>query len=225
MSLKRTIPGLRFDLKTNAVTPDEQDAYTVYTIINPSYSSTFLGTSSVTGTSTAVALVFDNILLDYPRNLECKLLGSHGDMTGTFTINGFDQFGNAITESFVPTKAANGGTIAGTKVFSSVRTGTFSAGTYVGNGTPSVGVGTAGTTSLFGLPCKIGAATDVKILNFTAGAGAAAINGGTVAAFVDTGMHAIKSPFDLPGTSSIQVWVKSTYMNEEAVQADMSQQV
>lgn len=225
MSLKRAIPGLRFDLSSNAVTPDEQDAYSVYTIINPSYSATFLGTSSVTGTSTAVAIVFDNILLDYPRNLECRLLGSHGDMTGSFVINGFDQFGSAITETLAPTKAANGGTIAGTKVFSSVRTGTFTAGTYVGGGTTSIGVGTSGTTALFGLPCKIGGTTDVKLMSFTAGAGAAAIAGGTIAAFVNQPMHAIKSPKDLPGTTSIQVWVKSTYNNEEAVQAKMSQRV
>jgi len=225
MSLKRAIPGLRFDLSSNAITPDEQDAYTVYSVIFPNANEKFLGTTAVTGTSTAQAIVFDNILLDYPRNLECVHLGTHGHMNGTFVINGFDQFGNAITENFAIADATNGGTTAGTKVFSSVRSGTFTPGTAVGNGTPKIGVGTSGTTCLFGLPCKIGAATDVKMLTFAAGTGAAAVAGGTIAAFVNTGMHAIASPFDLAGTTVIQAWVKSTYNNEEAVQANMSQQV
>jgi len=225
MSLKRTIPGLRFDLSSNAVTPDEQDAYTVYTIVSPNRTQTYLGTAPPTGTSLPQAIVFDNILLDYPRNLEVVHLGTHAAMNGTFVINGYDQFGKAITENFAIANAANGGTTVGTKVFSSVRSGTFTPGTAVGLGTSKVGVGTSGTTCLFGLPCKIGGTNDVKILNFTAGTGAVAINGGTIGAFVDTGVHAIKSPFDLAGTSSIQVWVKSTYNNEEAVQANMSLQV
>jgi len=225
MSLKRIEPGLRFDLSSNAVTPDEQDAYTVYTIVNPNKTQTFLGTTAVTGTSTAAAIVFDNILLDYPRNLEVVHLGTHAAMNGTFVINGYDQFGSAITENFAIASASNGGTTAGTKVFSSVRSGTFTPGTAVGNGTTKVGVGTSGTTCLFGLPCKIGGTTDVKVLNFTAGTGAVAIAGGTIAAYVNKPMHAIKSPFDLAGTMSIQVWVKSTYNNEEAVQANMSQQI
>jgi hypothetical protein len=225
MSLKRVEPGLRFDLASNAVTPDEQDAYVVYTIINPSVSATFLGTCAVTGTATAKPIVFTNILLDYPRNLEVVHLGTHAAMNGTFVINGYDQFGKAITENFAIANASNGGTTAGTKVFSSVRTGTFTPGTAVGNGTTSIGVGTSGTTCLFGLPCKIGAASDVKILTQTNATGAVAFGGGTIAAYVDTGMHAIKSPIDLAGTRSLQVWVKSTYNNEEAVQANLSQQV
>jgi len=225
MSLKRTIPGLRFDLSSNAVTPDEQDAYTVYTIVNPNKTQTFLGTTAVTGTSTAAAIVFDNILLDYPRNLEVVHLGTHAAMNGTFVINGYDQFGSAITENFAIASASNGGTTAGTKVFSSVRSGTFTPGTAVGNGTTSIGVGTSGTTCLFGLPCKIGSATDVKLLTQTNATGAVAFGGGTIAAYVNTGMHAIESPIDLAGTRSISVWVKSTYGNEEAVQANMSQQV
>jgi hypothetical protein len=225
MSLKRAIPGLRFDLSSNAVTPDEQDAYVVYNITNPNVSPIFLGTCAVTGTSTAKPIVFTNILLDYPRNLEVVHLGTHAAMNGTFVINGYDQFGEAITENFAIASASNGGTTAGTKVFSSVRSGTFTPGTAVGNGTTKIGVGTSGTTCLFGLPCKIGGTNDVKMLNFTAGTGAATINGGTIGAFINAGKHAIKSPFDLAGTTSIQVWVKSTYNNEEAVQANMSLQV
>jgi hypothetical protein len=224
MSLKRAQPGLRFALSEFAVTPDEQDEYKIYTIINPSVSQTFLGTTAVTGTATAAAIVFDNILLDYPRNLEVVHLGTHAAMSGTFVINGYDQFGAPITENFAIASAQNGGTTAGTKVFSSVRSGTFTPGTSLGNGTPKIGVGTSGTTCLFGLPWKIGAATDVVNMNQTNGAGAVAFGGGTIAAYVNTAMHAIKSPIDLAGTRSIQVWAKPTYTNEEAVQANMSQQ-
>jgi hypothetical protein len=225
MSLKRIEPGLRVAKDYYAVTPDEMDRYEVYTIINPNVSEVFVGTTAVTGTSTAKPIVCNNILLDYPRNLEVVHLGTHAHMNGTFVINGYDQFGNAITESFAIADASNGGTTTGTKVFSSVRSGTFTPGTAVGNGTTKIGVGTSGTTCLFGLPFKIGGTTDVKILNFTAGTGAVAINGGTIAAFVNQPMHAIKSPFNLAGTTSIQVWAKPTYSNEESVQANMSQQV
>jgi len=210
MSLKRTVPGLRFAKSEYAVTPDEMDEYKVYTIVNPSVSETYLGTTAVTGTSTARAIVFDNILLDYPRNLEVVHLGTHGHMNGTFVINGYDQFGAPITENFAITDATNGGTTAGTKVFSSVRTGTFTPGTALGNGTTKVGVGTSGTTCLFGLPCKIGAATDVKLLTQTNATGAVAFGGGTIAAYVSTAVHAIKSPIDLAGTRSITAWVKPT---------------
>lgn len=225
MSLKRAEPGLRFAKSEYAVTPDEMDEYKVYTIVNPSVSQTFLGTTAVTGTATAAAIVFDNIMLDYPRNLEVVHLGTHAHMNGTFVINGYDQFGAPITENFAITDATNGGTTVGSKVFSSVRTGTFTPGTAVGNGTTKVGVGTSGTTCLFGLPFKIGGTTDVVNITQTNATGAVAFGGGTIAAYVNVPMHAIKSPIDLAGTRSIQVWAKPTYTNEEAVQANMSQQV
>ena len=225
MSLKRVEIGLRTALSEYAVTPDEMDQYNVYTVINPEWggNQAFLGTAAITGTSTAKALVFDNILLDYPRNLEVVHLGTHAHMNGTFVINGYDQFGNAITENFAIADASNGGTTAGTKVFSSVKSGTFTPGTAVGNGTTKVGVGTSGSTALFGLPIRLGGTTDVVSMNFTAGTGAVAIAGGTIAAFVNQTMSAIYSPFDLVGTTTIQVWTKSTFNGEGTSQANMTQ--
>ena len=226
MSLKRAEPGLRFALSEFAVTPDEIDRYEVYTVAFPSWGEDqeYLGTTAVTGTSTAAAIVFDNILLDYPRNLEVVHLGTHAAMNGTFVINGYDQFGNAITESLAIANAANGGTTAGTKVFSSVKSGTFTPGTAVGNGTTKISVGTTGTTALFGLPFKIGAATDIKKISWNVGTGAILVGGGTIAAFVNTTAHAIKAVKDVVGTTIMQVWAKPTYNNEaSAVMANMSQ--
>jgi len=223
MGLKKHNPGIRFS--GIQVTPEEIDRYEVYTIINPSTNEAFLGTCAVAGTSATEALVLDNVLLDYPRSLEVVMLGTAAGMDGTMTINGKDQFGVSITEEFAITQAENGGTQPGTKVFSSVQSGTFAFGTAVGNGTVSLGVGTSGTTALFGLPFKIGAVTDVKLMNYTAGTGAIAIGGGTIAAFVGTQYSHIKAPADIVGTTSYQIWAKPTYdADNDARMANMSQQ-
>jgi hypothetical protein len=225
MSFKRNQPALRFAVDEFAVSPDEMDRYEVYTIINPNVSEVFIGTTAVTGTSTAKPIVCDNILLDYPRNLEVVHLGTHAAMNGTFVINGYDQFGNAITENFAIASASNGGTTAGTKVFSSVRSGTFTPGTAVGNGTTKIGVGTSGTTCLFGLPVKLGGTADVVRMTYTNGTGAVAFGGGTIAAYVNVPMSAIKSPVDLAGTRSYQVWIKSSYNSEGTKVSAGTQQV
>jgi len=221
--LKQNEPALRIMgttsegavIKNFAITPDEIDRYEVYTIINPSTNEAFVGTCAVAGTAATGALVLRSEILDYPRNLECVMLGTAAGMDGTMTVNGKDQFGVSITEAFAIANAENGGTTAGTKIFSSVQSGTFAFGTAIGNGTVSLGVGTTGTTALFGLPFKIGGTTDVKLYNYTAGTGAIAINGGTIAAFVGTQYHHIKAPADIVGTTSYQVWAKPTYNSEE----------
>jgi hypothetical protein len=221
---KRSQPGLRF--AEEKITPDEIDRYETYYIINPSYSGAWVGAAGTAGTSSAIALTKTNVILDYPRNLEMAITGSATGMAGTMVVNGHDQFGNVITESFGFGSADNGGTVVGTKVFAEVTSGTLTYGTAVGSGTSRLGVGTSGTTALFGLPTKLGGTTDVKLITFTAGAGAATVNGGTIAAFVDVPMHAIKSPKDLPGTTSIMVWFKSSYNAEnEAIVSNLAQRV
>lgn len=226
MSLKRIEPGLRFALSEYAVTPDEIDKYEVYNINWPMFTDQWaVGTSLVAGTSTNRALIFNTILADYPRNLEGVLLGTHGNMEGTFIVNGFDQFGAAITENLVITKASNGGTTAGTKVFASFRSGTFVCGTFLGNGTVKLGYGTSGTTCLFGLPVKIGGTADVVKYSWNIGTGALNVNGGTIGAYVGTQFHCVLAPKDLVGSISAQVWVKSTYNSEDAKIAAGTQQV
>lgn len=213
--LKKNQPALRKENLTEfAISPDEIDRYEVYNVIFPIATQTYVGTVAVGGTAAVQALVVDNRLLDYPRSLEVVHLGTHGDMDGTMVVNGVNQFGDSITESFAITTAANGGTQPGTAVFAQVESGTFTFGTAVGNGTVSLGVGTAGTTTLFGLPFKLGGTTDVKSITYTAEMVPTAINGGTIAAFVDTDQHAFKAAVDVVGTSTYQVWAKPTYNAE-----------
>jgi len=207
--LKKHDPGVA--LSGVKVSPDEIDRYEVYTIVNPSISATWFGTTAVAGTAASSALVLISEVADYPRNLLGAVAGSAAGLGGTWVVNGKDQFGNTISEELAITGASNGGTQAGTKVFAQVNSGTFNFGTAVGSGTTKLGVDITGTTTLFGLPTKIGGTTDVKLLTTTDGTGAAAVNGGTIAAFVDSVQHAIKAPADVVGTRSYCVWFKPTY--------------
>lgn len=221
--LKRGLPELRFSSNFGstpllAVTPDEIDRYEVITIDAPASSvglaPTWVGTGVVAGTSTNEALVIINAIPDWPRNIEFAVTGTAAGMAGTLIMTGFDQFGSAITETLTVATASNGGTTVGTRVFGQFTSGSIQLGTAVGNGTTRVGLGTTGTTALFGLPFKLGGTTDVKILTFTAGTGAVSVNGGTIAAFVNVPMSAIKSPFNVIGTTSITVWARPTFNSE-----------
>src|SRR3990167_934284 len=185
MSLKRAQPGLRFALSENAVQPDEIDAYEQYVIAFPSYDLKWFGTWPVAGTAATGTLVLINAIADYPRNLEFVLAGTGVGMAGTATIYGTNQFGGSINEVFGFGSADNGGTVVGTKVFAQLSAGTLLFGTAVGNGTAKIGVGTLGTTTLFGLPFKVGGTTDLKSFAFGTNHISATVNGGTIAAFID----------------------------------------
>lgn len=216
MALKRVQPGLRFDLTSNAVTPDEMDAYTVYTLANPATLGVnqWFGTFPVGGTSSLGTMVIVNAIPDYPRNVEFSVTGTGAGMAGTVQLYGKDQFGSPINETIAIGTAANGGTTAGTRVFAQVTVGTINFGTAVGNGTARVGLGTAGTSTIFGLPVKIAGTGDVRLIGFVAGTGAITVNGGTIGTAVVTGVHGIRLLGTLSGTQTINVWVKSTYNPE-----------
>ncbi len=223
MSLKRAQPGLRFALTEFAVQPDEIDRYETYYVINPSVSATFIGTRK-SGTADTKGITFSSVILDYPRNIEFSIAGSSVGMAGTCAVTGKDQFGAVISESYGFGSADNGGTVLGTKIFSQITTGTVSFGTFAGaNGTAQLGVGTSGTTAAFGLPTKLGGTTDVKLITRTDAPGATAINGGTIAGYVDVTRHAFKARTDLTGSMSFMVWYKPTYNAEGSVIANMSQ--
>lgn len=186
----------------NKVTPDEIGWTQHYSVINPSIGSTWFGTCAVAGTSAVKPVVLINGYADYPRNVRCVLNGSAVGMSGTFVINGYDQFGNTISESMSFGSADNGGTVIGTKVFAQVTSGTCNMGTAVGSGTTAIGVGTAGTTTLFGLPARLGGSTDIKTINgcFT-GVGTQTagtfVFGGTPSSAANTVVHAFKAPADV----------------------------
>jgi len=206
---KRSQPGLRFS--GEKITPDEIDRYEQYCIISPTDSATWVGTCAVAGTAAEGALVLINAQLDYPRNVECVMLGTGAGMDGTMTIDGKNQFGVAITEDLAIANAENGGTTVGTKVFANVTTGTFAFGTAVGNGTVSLGVGTTGTTCIFGLPTKIAGTSDLKALTMALSDVSTTVGGGTIGAYADATNHAIKAVDDLVGTTTYVVLYKPTH--------------
>jgi hypothetical protein len=224
MALKKWDPG--FGFSGNKVTPDEIGWDMMYYIINPSINTTWFGTTAIGGTVAQKTLVLINALADYPRNLEFGVQGTNA-IGGTWDVNGKDQFGNSISESgTIAVSGTAGGTTAGTKIFSEVTTGTFSfaTGGSVGNGTPKLGVGTAGTTALFGLPAKLGGTFDVKMISGSfGGVGTSTsgtfIHGSAVAANVDMYNHAIKAPLDVQaGTTVYAIRYRPTYVvNDETV--------
>ncbi len=236
--LKREMPGLRTSGTSTgnipgegpiAITPDEIDRYEVVTIVNPNTitANAFIGTYAVAGTSAANSLVIVNAIPDWPRNLEYSITGTGAGMAGTTTVIGRDQFGNVISETISIGTASNGGTQPGTKVFAQVTSGTHSFGTAVGNGTARLGLGTTGTTALFGLPFKVGGTTDLKMLSVNAGTGGVTVNGGTIAAFIDVATSSLKLPVpQTTGTMAITAWLKPTFNSETlGVVANLPQRV
>jgi len=206
--LKRHDPGILFS--GVKVTPDEIDRYEVYSL-TPANNIRFWASAGTAGTASTIALTVLNRLPDYPRNIEFVLAGSATGMAGTLKMNGRDQFGNSISENFGFGSADNGGTVIGTKVFAQLLNGTLYYGTAIGNGTPQIGFGTMGTTTLFGLPTKLGGTSDVVHIGMTFGTGAITVGNGTIAAFVNVPMHAIMAPATIDGTAQINVWFRTTY--------------
>lgn len=207
-----------FAFSGNKVTPDEIGWDLMYYVINPSIGTAVIGTTAIGGTVAQKALVLVNALPDYPRNLAYSVVGSN-NLGGTWQVNGYDQFGNIISEAATISVVNGGGTAVGTKVFAEVTSGTFSfmTGGSVGNGTPNLGVGTGGTTALFGLPAKLGGTFDVKMISGSfGGVGTSTVGtfvtGSAVAAQVDTTNHAIKAPLDIQaGTTVYAIRFRPTY--------------
>lgn len=209
--MKRHDPA--FQASGNKVTPDELGYDLQYVVINPATTETYFGTTAIGGTAAQKALVVINPKADYPRNLMFGVQGTNLT-SGTWVVNGKDQFGNIITEAGTVAAATAGGTTLGTKIFSEVTSGTFSFSSgSVGNGTPKLGVATAGTTALFGLPAKLAATTDIKniAMGYTGvGTNAAGtfVFGGTPSSATDIDNHAFKAPQTLVAGST---WFVVTY--------------
>lgn len=211
MPLKRHYPDFMFS--GNQVTPDEIDEYTIYNVVNPAISATFLGSATAGTVSQVVAVGLGNTKTDYPRSLAAIWSGSAA-VSGTVAVTGKDQFGVTRTENFALTQGTQqAGTANGTIPFSAVTAATATFGTgVIGTGTVSLGVAIAGTNALFGLPVKIGKVTDVKRLTWTTGGLAVAVNGGTISTdYVKTANHTFAGTATLAGTMTYQVWVKSSW--------------
>ncbi len=231
--LKRAMPELRSGyLGTNTsaygITADELDMLLQYNITFPAavtgIGSTWLYVGS-SGTANVVAITPLNVINDFPRNYHFSIQGSATGMAGSTTINGVDQFGSTVSETIGFGSTDNGAVQAGTKVFAQFTSGTVNYGTFAGvNGTLRIGLGMTGTTALFGLPNRISGTKDVKAITFSTGTGALTVGGGTIAAFVNSPMHAIASPYNVAGTTIISVLYKPTFNPENiAVASNLSQ--
>ena len=205
--IKSFLPDIK--ILDRGVTWDEMDAYRVLTL-QPAINVRWWASAGTAGTASSIALAMLNRLPDWPRNVNFILAGTGVGMAGSLDLNGKDQFGNSITETIGYGSADNGGTTAGTKVFAQLDSGTLRYGTAVGNGTPQIGF-VPGTACLLGLPDKINGTTDVVHLGFAVGTGAVTYNGGTIAGFVNSPMHAIRPVAALDGTAEVMVWYKSNY--------------
>lgn len=223
--LKKHLGALSIARSEYAIVPDEVDRYEVFRI-HPAIAASYWASAGTAGTASAIALAMVNRIPDWPRNVQFILAGTGAGMAGTLTVNGRDQFGGSQAETMGYGSADNGGTVAGTKVFAEITSGTLSYGTAVGNGTPAIGF-VPGTACLLGLPVKLGAATDVVWLGMNAGTGAITYGGGTIAGFVNLGVHAVRPAAAINGTSTINVWIKPSYSfnNQKGIMSNGTQAV
>lgn len=217
MALRTWHPDVAFS--GNKVAGEEME-YMYYTVNNPSIDATAVATAKAIGaTGTGSALV-ENVMgaCDVPRNLRVTCAGgtSSGTYGGTVTINGLDQYGEPVTETFSIATAVNGGTAIGTKIFSKFTSGTctFSGDTAVA--TCNVGFGTAGTTTLFGIPGKVGGTGDLKNYNWASAHAVQLIHTNALGSYVIAnhiqGIYALKARSDFGTASGFTVRVKSTYL-------------
>lgn len=211
MSGLKTIGGLPGFNTGQKVSPDEIDTTKQYIVVFPQVGTASVGTAVVGGTSATGAFAIFSKSADYPRNLEFNLVGTHGTLGGSVIMNGKDQFGQSITETIQVPVGTLGGTVAGTKVFAQVTSGTVYHGTHPGPGTPSIGWGTTGTTALFGLPDKIRGTQDVIAIAYTVGQVGSAVGGGTIGAFVNAGVHAVAASTNVTGSCVLSVLYRPSY--------------
>lgn len=158
--LKNGVGGLAA-LQVFKIAPDEIDMYQIYHVLKPGTAMASMGTKNPATDGTATLLLGG--YPDYPRNL----LVTHdaaATVGGTLVVEGKNQFGAPISESFGIADAAGTRTqVAGTKVFGYVGTATWTstAGTG-GAGTVSIGyvAGTANNPK-FGLPVPVAGSADI----------------------------------------------------------------
>jgi len=219
MPLKKHMPDIRFG--GNKVDVDEINHKFRYHVLKPSVSASFIGTVNATG---ADDFVIDQTKCDYPRTLLLTITGVAGGMGGTATITGTDQFGVAQSETLGFGSAANGGTIAGTKIFDTVSAATVDGldgvgGTAIGTASIGFAIGTAANlVAKFGLPDRIGAVSDVKKIIWNDNGTIKGVNGGTVSStYVDTAKHSFNIGEVVAAADDFYVEYISTYDGENDV--------
>lgn len=208
MSLKRHYPD--FAWSGNKVQPNEIDRYEVYSLSFAAPVISWFGTAIGDGTAGDKDLTLVNKLAPYPTSVEARFVGAAGTTKGTATITGKDQFGVTISET-LSVASGSAGTAVGTKVFMEISAGSAELGTAAGSCV--VCPGTAGTTTLLGLPIKIAGSTDLKLLTWSHGDTQTSAGGatGTVDFYAVPAMDAIKAVSPIVGTVNLTAWIKTSF--------------
>lgn len=218
MSHKKFQPPVRFN--GEKLDPDESNRYENYYVIHPTTSTSWFGTAAANLSGSVSAFVITNQAADYPRNLYFSIKNGSGSLNaGSAYVVGKDQFGQAQTETLGYPLGTTVQGIHGTKIFSVVTAATCTFGTgQVQNGTPFLGVafGTEAGSNVFqfGLPVRIGAATDVIALTYVKNFVATALNAGTPSALVSTALHSFTGTEALGTATTYMAKVLSTYNSE-----------
>lgn len=225
MAIKNFQPAVAFS--GAKITSDELGWDQQYIVVNPSIDSAWFGTTAIGSAALQKAYVANIVTArgyaDYPRNAAYAVAAAAGSTHGgTWTVNGIDQFGSAVSETVTLATATGGGTTNGTQVFSKINSGTFSFINENGTsaGTPKVGVAILGTTALFGLPSRIGATTDIKYIGGNLLGVGTQTNGtqvfdGTPSSAAMLAQHAFKAPVAVPaGTCTYVVRYRSSYVEQ-----------
>ena len=198
-----------------AVSPADQDEYKQFVFANIATGALGTRTNAAAG-----AFVFDNVLLDYPRNIHLIMLGEAAGMGGSAIVYGVDRWGNAINETFTIGSANGGGTVAGTRIFTKITSGSITSidgggGTAIGTCTIGYAVGTSATAKMWlGLPTKIGGTADVKMLTYIKNFVVTPLGGGTLStANINATYHAVGGTETAGTAHTYSVLYKSTYDN------------
>lgn len=167
---------------------------------------------SVTSATGTITLAYP----DYPRNLLVSFKETGGTVCdATATVTGKDQFGKTISEEYACVSLGTT-SVAGTKIFDQITAISAVVGSF-GTGAVDLRVGyvIGGGTAKFGLPVKVGAATDVRRVTWVDNG---AVTPGTVV--VDTVNHGFTVGGAITAAQDdFVVLVKPTYRSDDENQS------
>lgn len=197
------------------------DQYQQIQVDNPAVDVKYIGTAAGGTNAQAKPLVLINQFPDHPRNLIYSVVGTN-DVGGTWTVNGFDQFGKAVTETAGFGTKANGtpaGSVFGTIIWGAVMSGTwtFAVGS-AGNGSAQVGFGTvengSAQSNWFGLLSKIAGTGDVQMLTWINNGTPTGLAAGTAfGTLISASQHAFQGTSGVALTDRYRALTKPTFDN------------
>jgi len=153
--LSRTTPYLAWGGK---IKQQEVDQYQQYIVMKPGVGdSAIVATTAGTAAAGTVAIPYP----DYPRNINMKYVEASGTAAiATVVVDGHNQFGEVISESFVNTNEGTV-TIDGTKVFSYLGTVTFTGAGRAAGDDMAMGYCDTDAVARYGLPTKVSGSAEV----------------------------------------------------------------